>query len=214
MELLMTYSKLAKVNSTSKIKDLEDCRTRIGAEKYIKRNKCGKPTRHQEVPKRKTANRINSSEKNSIELKVDKQQGKSCNANCAEDIVTQRDVIRMALKLSLWNYWKYAKTKELNLMEKSEDDKVYDSNKMKVDEENNGKNIDNKETTKKKSNCNNKETQRFANMNNITEMLEVVTSEVGNVNKCMNIVKAIDTELVKHLLNPRERIEINIQSKP
>ncbi|KAF0497507.1 hypothetical protein F8M41_020685 [Gigaspora margarita] len=57
-------------------------------------------------------------------------------------------------------------------------------------------------------------TQRFANTNNIAEMLEVVTSKVDNVNECMNIVEAIDTELVKHLFDPEGRIKINIQSKP
>ncbi|CAG8835416.1 36745_t:CDS:2, partial [Gigaspora margarita] len=184
MELSMAYPKLAKVDCTN-----------------IKRDKYGKSTRYQEAPKRKTANRINGGEKNGVELKVDERQGKSCDANCAEDDCGNET----------------AMDNDDEKREESEDDKMYDSDEMKVDEENNEekgqheKKLAEIKDTPNIGECYRNGTRRFADTNDTTKMLEVVESEVGDISEC---VEAIDTKLVKHLFDPGGRVEPNIQFKP
>ncbi|KAF0483871.1 hypothetical protein F8M41_023198 [Gigaspora margarita] len=71
IELLLTYSKFTEGDHTDIMENLRDYQTEIRAEKDIKKDKYGKPTRYQEAPKRKTTNRINGGEKNGNETVVD-----------------------------------------------------------------------------------------------------------------------------------------------
>ncbi|CAG8766870.1 6143_t:CDS:2, partial [Gigaspora margarita] len=193
------------------------------------------------------------------EKDIKKDKCKSCDTNCAEDNCSNETVVdnddekrvEPIERRSLENRKKdqlksvpveeevllgnYAKMKELDPKEESEDAKVYDSDEIKVDEENDGENNDKKEIIKKKPNRASKEwMEKFEELqgkskwnkevkgqpekelDNIKDMLniEVVTFKFGDVSECVNIVKAIDTKLVKYLFDPGGRVELNIQSKP
>ncbi|CAG8847357.1 8599_t:CDS:2, partial [Gigaspora margarita] len=113
-------------------------------------------------------------------------------------------------------------------LEESEDDKVDDSDEMRVNKENDGAKNDNKETTKKKLyHANEVWIEKFKELQGknkwnkegkgqpekeLTKIKD--TLNIGDVSECMDIVEAIDTKLTKHLFNPGGRVEPNIQSRP